>query len=125
MIEGNCAEPPTCETTGFDFNDEKCDSGVRFFQTIAATGLDDLCTKMQEVFLNYPINWSINRIRRFSRPVYLEDIKYIIHCCNNYPKAIELLEKINDYYDLENDFKDKRFEMEIHFEIEDFLKEIK
>jgi hypothetical protein len=57
--------------------------------------------------------------------VYLEDIKYIIHCCNNYPKAIELLEKINDYYNLEHDFKDKRVEMDIHFEIEDFLKEIK
>jgi hypoxanthine phosphoribosyltransferase len=54
-----------------------------------------------------------------------EDLDYIIHCCNNYPKAIELLEKINDYYDLEHDFKDKRVEMDIHFEIEDFLKEIK
>ncbi|RDJ35238.1 MAG: hypothetical protein DWQ19_10515 [Crenarchaeota archaeon] len=87
MIEGDCESPPACETTGFDFNDSNCDGGVRFFQTIAATSLADLCEKMQATYLNYPVKWPVKRIRRFSRPVYLSDIEEqeangIDHSCN-------------------------------------------
>lgn len=83
IVEGECQSPPTCDNTGFDFNDEKCDSGVRFFQTFAATDLSDLCDKMQAIFLNYPIKWPIKRIRRFSRPVYLDDSTTADLDCNS------------------------------------------
>jgi len=74
-VEGKCQTPPTCEITGVELGDGTCGSGgARFSQTIAAFDLPDLCEKLKELFLNYPVKWPINKIRRHSRPVYLSGV---------------------------------------------------
>ena len=77
-IQGDCQTPPTCDSTGVDPNDSKCSSGgMRFTQTIAASSLSDLCTKMKTLLINYPVNWPISKILRHSRPVYLSDVNFV------------------------------------------------
>ena len=76
-VEGACQTPPTCDITGIETNDDNCSSGgARFTQTIAARNLSDLCNKLKELFLTFPVKWPIVKIRRHSRPVYLTDINF-------------------------------------------------
>lgn len=94
QVEGTCEKPPTCETTGIETNDAKCASGgARFTQIIAARSTADLCTKLQQRFLNYPVRWPIQSIKRYSRPVYTTDIDReeangIDHSCNKKEEVI-------------------------------------
>lgn len=94
QVEGTCEKPPNCETTGIETNDDKCSSGgARFTQIIAARSTSDLCTKLQQRFLNYPVRWPIQSIKRYSRPVYTTDIDReeangIDHSCNKKEEII-------------------------------------
>lgn len=51
--------------------------------------------------------------------VKLPDLNYIVESCNNFPKAIELLTKINTHYNTDESERD--FEYDIQKEIEQFL----
>lgn len=75
QIEGECLQDITCDV-GINPNDATCATGpgAAFGTIIAATDLSDLCNKMNERFLNYPIKWPIRKIRRSSRPVYTDVI---------------------------------------------------
>lgn len=76
-VQGRCHAPPTCEASGYNVNDALCaDSGLIYLQIIAATSLQDLCTKMHE----QGIRWPAARITRYSRPVYLTDANEDPNC---------------------------------------------
>lgn len=91
LVRGKCLAA-TCENTGFDAHDESCDGGAGemgqiYMTTLAARSLSDLCEKLNETFLNVPMPWPILSIKKFSRPVYLTDIREdeaegIDHSCN-------------------------------------------
>lgn len=72
-IEGECVES-SCETTGIETNDEKCGvpppDGQKILVTIAARNLKDLAERLRD---NYPPNWPIKSIKRFSKPVYFSE----------------------------------------------------
>ncbi len=87
QVEGECQYPPTCDITGYEIQDPVCGSGMKYIQVIAARDLSDLCNKIAEQSLNYALKWPIVRIKRFSRPVFLDDVQAeedlgVDHSCN-------------------------------------------
>jgi|ETNvirenome_6_85_1030632.scaffolds.fasta_scaffold00564_26 hypothetical protein len=96
LVQGKCLNDTsadgtsgaTCEVAGFDSHDAACGGmGQTYMTTIGATSLSDLCVKLNETFLNVPMPWPIISIKKFSRPVYLTDIREeeaegIDHSCN-------------------------------------------
>lgn len=76
QIEGECLIAD-CDRGGVESQDPRCggSSKQKFIQTIAARNTADLCRKMQDKFLTYPIAWPVLKIKRHSRPAYLDDIR--------------------------------------------------
>jgi hypothetical protein len=63
-------------------------AGQKFLTTVAARNVSEVCQKLfEKTSLNYPIIWPIKSIHRYSRPIYLDDIREdeargIDHSCN-------------------------------------------
>lgn len=66
MVEGECFAPDNCDNY-LDINNAACGS-VKPFQLIAARGISDLCTKLQEGLYAGPFKWAIKSIKRYTRP---------------------------------------------------------
>lgn len=68
-VEGHCIRP-TCENSGNDASVAGCRQGTFYSQTIAAHGIDDLCSKLKDDFLVQPVIWPLKSITRLSLPTY-------------------------------------------------------
>lgn len=71
-VEGDCLQPDCDNST---FNDgEECTQGKRFFQTVVAKSVSDVCEKLKEAYFSYPMIWPVKSIKRYSRPANLNVI---------------------------------------------------
>lgn len=46
---------------------------VRWQQTLTATDVADLCYRLKQTYLAYPIKWKVKKIEKFIRPVYSDE----------------------------------------------------
>jgi|GEM_PF-3633825 len=72
-VEGDCQQPD-CENATFD-DGETCTQGKRFFQTVVARSVSDVCEKLKQAYFSYPMIWPVKSIKRFSRPANLNVIR--------------------------------------------------
>jgi hypothetical protein len=69
--------PVGCDGMGVQFQDYNCatqENGegqlVQYQQTLTATDVADLCYRLKQTFLAYPLKWKVRKIEKFLRPVY-------------------------------------------------------
>ena len=72
-VTGHCV-PPTAYSSGVQLNDPLCGDengpGIKYVQILTATDLPNLCKRMKETFLTYPLTkWRVQTIEKFSRPL--------------------------------------------------------
>ena len=76
LVSGRCMDNMSTEEvacqTGL-FTNQNCKSGQTVTRIASGRGLTDLCENLKKDFLSRPLQWQIDTIKRYSKPIYTTD----------------------------------------------------